>query len=210
MHRFSNRATTVFIAALCLFIGACASTATTSSMSGNKDTRKSSFNHFLVIGVAGDYTARAQFERTLASAIRKEGVTATAYYAVVRGNVPLSRDLMIETARTLGVDAVLVTRVASQEVDAEVKSGNTETVAAAKGGSFLNSFRYDYDELNTPATIDITSSVVLTTELFSAAEEKMIWSIETKESNVENVGELIDSASDSITRRLKRDRLVGQ
>jgi hypothetical protein len=207
MHRFNHRVTAVFIVLVWLIAGACS---TTSTSSDSKDRTKSSFDNFLVIGVAGDYTNRAQFERTLVSALRSKGVDATTYYSLVSGNQALERDVIVDAVRTHGFDAVLLTRVLSQEVAISETSGSSETLTTRKDGSLVNFFRYDYDELNKPATIDLTTTTVLATELFSATSEEMIWSTEYKGASMENVGQIIKSSVDTIVKRLNRERLISR
>ena len=70
-----------------------------------------SFSNILVIGVASDYTSRAQFERTVVSELKRSGTSATAYHTVVGNNPPLTRDGIVDAVGTHGFDAVLLTRV---------------------------------------------------------------------------------------------------
>jgi hypothetical protein len=170
MIRFNHRAVVLFIAAVSLLVAACSSPGKTTTSSDNDQRSPSSYNNFLVIGVAGNYTNRAQFERTMVSALRSKGASASTYYSVVKGNQALEREAIIEAVKTHGFDAVLVTRVLSQDVDVNQKSGSSETQTSRKDGNLANFFRYDYEELNTPATIDLTTTTVLASELFSAAE----------------------------------------
>ena len=89
-----------------------------------------------------------------------------------------------------------------------MSEGSSTASASAIGGRPINLFRYDYEELNEPGNIDINMNVTLSTELFSAADEKMIWAIEFSDSSAENIGEIIDSAVDTIVTSLSRDRLI--
>ena len=65
----------------------CAATSTTSA---GPDVAKMSYSNFLVIGVAGDYTNRAYFERSVVSGIRTKGSSASAFHVVAGGNNPVT------------------------------------------------------------------------------------------------------------------------
>ena len=73
----------------------------------------------------------------------------------------------------------------------------------------LNLFRYDYEELNEPEIIDLNRTVVLTTEMYAAADERKVWAIETTSSNKPNIGALVESSAEAIVGQLRRDGLVG-
>jgi hypothetical protein len=210
MNRFTHQAVVIFVAVVSLLVGACSSPGTTSTSSGDDQRSNNSYDNFLVIGVAGNYTNRAQFERTMASALRSKGASASAYYSVVKGNQPLERDVIVEAVKTHGFDAVLLTRVISQEVNVSQSSGSPETQTSRKDGSLVNFFRYDYEELNMPATIDLTTTTVLSTELFSAADEKVVWAYEFTSPATNDVGRAINHTSETILKRLNRDRLISQ
>ncbi len=184
---------------------ACSGTAGTVAVDRTGDTR---FGNFLIIGVAADYDGRAMFEREVASRLRAEGAEARAYYTVLGRNPPITQESVERAIQSGSFDAVLVTRLKDQSLDARVKSGSAGAKATAKGGSIANLFRYDYEELDEPATVEFKATVVLTTELFDAARGDPVWSVETTSRNKANTGELVDSSADAIVARLRRDRLI--
>ena len=199
--------TSVFIAGTFLVAGCSASTKVIKTFE-DPEYANASYSNYLVIGVAGDYDARVQFENTVASRIRSQGASASAYYSIVRGNEPLARDVVIDEVQKHGFDAVLVTHVVDQQAKISVVSGSAETKASTKGGNAVNFFRYDYEELNEPESINMRTTVVLGTELFSAADEKMIWAIESTIPGVDHVGQLIGKTADAIIDHLAKDRLI--
>jgi len=210
MSRFTHRAVVLSIAAVSLSIAACSSPGKTTTNSDNDQRSDGSYSNFLVIGVAGNYTNRAQFELTVVSALRSKGASASTYYSVVKGNQALEREAIVEAVKTHGFDAVLLTRVVSQDVDVSRKSGSSETQTSRKDGSLVNFFRYDYEELNKPATIDLTTTTALASELFSTADEKVVWAYEFTSPASADVGGTINYASDKILKRLNRDRLISR
>ena len=200
----------IMLASMSILLAACAASTRVAKTYSDDAYANSSFSNFLVIGVAGNYSSRAQFERTVVSGLRAEGASASPYYSIVQGNEPISRDAVLGAVQSGSFDAVLVTRVLGQQTDVHVQSGSAATKASTIGGSAINFFRYDYEELNEPVRISFNTTVVLGTELFSSADEKMIWAIESSSTYAASVGVLIDDTATSIVSRLRRDGLISR
>jgi hypothetical protein len=169
-----------------------------------------SFKNILVIGVAGSYDTRANFERQMASRLNASGVKGTAYYTVIGRNKEITRSDISDAVRARGFDAVALTRVVSQEASVTEKSGaSTAKVTRRDDNKPIDLFRYDYEVLNNPKQINIASTVVLSTEVFSAADEKRIFAMETTISDKQDVRVLVDEAVDQIVSHLRRDGIIG-
>ena len=197
------------LVSLSILLTVCAASTRVAKTYSDDAYANSSFSNFLVIGVAGNYNSRAQFERTVVSGLRAEGASASPYYSIVQGNEPISRDAVLGAVQSGSFDAVLVTRVLGQQTDVDVQSGSAGTKASTIGGRPINFFRYNYEELNEPQSINFNTTVVLETELFSSADEKMIWAIQLSSTDAAGVGVLIDNTATSIVSRLRRDGLIG-
>ena len=193
-----------------LLLGACSSTLSTVKTYEDPQYANVSFNNFLVIGVAGSYDNRARWERMMASKISAQGASASAYYSIVGGEQEINRDTVINAVRANSIDAVLLTRVQSQESDVTVKRGASTAKVSRKNDRPVDLFRYDYEVLNNPETINVAMTLVLSTELFAANDEKRIWAIESTIADKENVAYLIEDAIDMIVGELSKDHLIGR
>ncbi|MDX2410794.1 MAG: hypothetical protein QNK16_01955 [Woeseiaceae bacterium] len=185
----------------------CAATSTTSASPG---LAKVSYSNFLVIGVAGNYTNRAYFERSVVSGIRAKGSSASAFHVVAGGNKPVTSETVGDAIESGGFDAVLVSRVIDTDTDLDVKSAVTGTKVTRKDGGVLDLFRYDYEELDEPLSLELKTKVNIATELYSAASEQKVWSIESVSSATENIGQLIEDAAENVVKRLHRDDLISR
>ena len=185
----------------------CAATSTTGA---DPDLARISYSNFLIIGVAGDYNNRAYFERSVVSGIRAKGSSARAFHVVTPGNKPVTREAVKDAIESGGFDAVVVTRVLATDSDLDVKGAVTGTKVTRKDGGVLDLFRYDYEDLDEPMSLELNTKVTLTTEVYSAASEQMVWSLDSVSSATENVGKLIDDAAANVVKRLDRDDLIGR
>lgn len=203
LHAFS-------IVTASLVLTACGGTGTLRKTFDNPIYTDSSYSDILVIGVAGDYDNRGAFERVMASRIKAAGATATASYTVF-GRQPINRVVVSAAVQSRGFDAVLLTRVISQATDMSLQDGTSETKVSRKEASrAIDLFRYDYEELSDPGDLVISSTVILSVEMFHAADEARMWAIESTISDMENVGQLIDRAADIIMSQLRKGRLIGR
>jgi hypothetical protein len=160
--------------------------------------------------VAGNYTNRAYFERSVVSGIRAKGSSASAFHVVAGGNKPVTREAVRDAIESGGFDAVLVSRVLDTDTDLDVKSAVTGTKVTRKDGGVLDLFRYDYEELDEPMSLELKTKVNIATELYSAASEQKVWSIDSVSSATENVGQLIEDEAENVVKRLDRDDLIAQ
>jgi len=195
---------------LLALLAACSSSLSSTKTFEDPEYVGASYDNILVIGVAGSYDSRARWERTMASRITRQGASASAYYSVVGRNQEINRNTVSNAVRSNGFDAVLLTRVQSQASDVNVRRGASTAKVSRMNDRPVDLFRYDYEILNNPDTINVQSTVVLATELFDAGDEKRIWAIESTISDKENVNYLIEDAIDMVVRELGRDRLIGR
>ena len=183
---------------------ACGSVPTVTPVYEDETFRGHQFYNILIVGIAADYTNRAQFERTLASGLRSKRTYATAYHTVTPGNDAISREALVRAVDTNGFDAILVTRILDQDQSVDVNRDRATAKATTIGGGPLNLFRYDYEELNEPGSISLNVDARLSTELFAAEEGTMIWSIQLESEGADNIGVLIDDTSTRIIDAVER------
>jgi len=194
----------LLLTVIALLTSGCTTTSTQSDLS----TKDASFSNFLVIGVAGDYTNRTYFERSVVSGIRAKGSSASAFHVVAGGNKPVTRETVKEAIVSGDFDAVVVTRVL--DIDMEVDAGNSVAGAKAthKDGSLINLFRYDYEELNESLAVEFNTKVTFATELYDAASEQLVWTGESTGSRQENIGMMIDETAATVVKQLDRNRFI--
>jgi hypothetical protein len=199
----------VFLASGIILCAGCAASSSPATQA-DPGLEDASYSNFLVIGVAGDYNNRAYFERSVVSGIRAKGSSARAFHVVAPGNKPLTREAVKVAIESGGFDAVLVSRVLDTDTDLDVKNSVTGTKVTRKDGGVLDLFRYDYEDLHEPMSLELKTKVKIATELYSAASEQKVWSIDSVSSATENIGQLIEDAAENVVKRLDRDDLISR
>ncbi|MEM1174753.1 MAG: hypothetical protein AAGI27_08060 [Pseudomonadota bacterium] len=166
------------------------------------------YRNLLIIGIGEDYEGRTRFERRLSNDLKDEGVTATPMYVAAGGNVPISREQVVSLIDANAYDAVLIARVLASDASTAIKEGSAATKSVRREGRPLDLFRYDYEELNEPSDVDFRVGVTLYTELFSTAQDKEVWALETNIAPKDYMDLLINEASEKIVRQMRRDKLL--
>jgi hypothetical protein len=186
---------------LMLFITATVAGCATSGGSG-PDGEK--FGNLLVIGIAGSWDSRAQFERGVVSGLRADGIDAKPYSVVVGGGKLATRDDVLTAIGEHGFDAVVVTRVLDVKADAELRDAVTGTKVTRKDSGFMKLFRYDYEEIGDPPDLTVNTQVEFVTELYSSGSEELVWSSQTKAPKSDNVPMMVDESAKLVVRQLRR------
>ena len=187
-------------------MGGCASSGASSAPARDEGT----FANLLVLAIADDYTNRAHFERTVVSNLRAEGVSATAYYQAAGGNTPIDRDAARAVLANSGCDSLLVTRVLDTDMQAQIKQGSVAAKTTRRDERPIDFFRYDYEELDEPGSFEVRREATLRSDLYSAADENLVWSAEFLAKGADNVGKVIDEVSEKIVNQLRRDKRIAR
>jgi hypothetical protein len=195
--RIDSRLSLALASFLIIAMTGCAS-------SGTASQSPERFDNLLVIGVAGSWNSRAQFERVVVSGLRAEGVEAQSYNSIEGGSEPPSREDVLAAIDKYGFDAVVVTRVLDTDSDLEVRSAITGSKVSRKESGFMKLFRYDYEEFDDPLQLTLNVQVDFTTELYDSMSHELVWSSQTKGPKTDNVDALVDGTAKQVVRSLRR------
>lgn len=188
-----------------LVLAACASRPSQSTVIrtlSDLPPRHAGFNNMLIISVAGDYESRALFESSLAADFADNQGQATAYFTVVGRRPQLTRPALETIILSRAFDSILLTRQKGQD--------QPDLVANRPVGQAFDLFGYDYEELNNVASIEQATAITLVTELYSTADNRKIWAIDTLSFDKASVTELINEQVSTIAAELRKDRILAR
>ena len=189
-----------------LLIGSgCATTESTTQFHSDD---VSGFSRFLVVGQAGPYNSRSEFERLVVSELRERGASATAYHVAAGGDVPISRESIVDAVQSGDFEAVVITRVLNSDLDAHIREGATETLSTRRDNGLIDLFRYDYEDVTNPSSLDLEISVTIITELYDMQGRALVWSGKSSIPPVETVAELVSGAAVSVVELIDGDDLI--
>lgn len=156
--------------------------------------------NMLVISVAGDFESRQLFERLFVAATADRQGKATGYHTVIGRRPVLTRDALDAVIKSRGFDSILLVREKGQE---------REALAPGRPiGRNFDLFGYDYAELNSGDSIRQSAAITFIAELYSVAERKKIWSVESLSFDMATATDLIDEQAATVSRQVIEDRLL--
>lgn len=200
---------TTAMAILALLSGCASTHRTTSTFDGPKYSGPG-YTNILIIGVADSYNNRTTYERLLAQDLSAGNASATAYYTLADKDAPIDRAAVEKAVKEGGFDAVLISRVLNRGVTSKTREGSAMTKVTRKEGKAVDLFRYDYEELNEPSTINMEVTIVMSSELYDAASSNRAWAIETEFAREASVGVIIVDAVSIVADRVRRDGLIAR
>lgn len=190
---------------LIILLSACASTSLEDSWT-NPQRSTTQVKKVLVLGVAIDEGKRFMFETEMAAALNERGVEAIAgsNVKVLRGQ--LSKEKVVEALKTMDVDSVAVTRIASYNINKDYHPGYTEVWVY--GVPTI----YGYLPTSTHTTVHDsytyeTTTVFLETSLFDSSDGTLIWSARTKTLQPQN-NDVVRDLIKQVVPRMQRDGIV--
>ena len=192
----------ILIALISLLLASCASTEIANSWT-NPNYSNRGLGKVLVLGVANDETKRFMFETDLASALKSNGVDATAGSTVRALRGQLNKDKVVDALKTMDVDNVIVTRIASYNIDTKFYGGYTE-VWTSGVPTMYGYWTTHYHETTHPDYISERTTLFLETSVFNVADGSLVWSARTKTKEPEN-NDVIKDLISNVVPRLKRD-----
>jgi hypothetical protein len=195
---------------LALLLCACASTGDrVVKVFEDRAALDSPYTRILVVGAHAETGTRRTFEDSVVRALAALGAEARSSLAVMDAAQNIDRESVVAAMREAGADAVLVTRVVDIETQSEIEQGQTQAELARRNDVPLaDFFRYEYVESADAMTVTTVRTVILETDVFDAAREKKVWSVESTSFDKQTAYGVIDGVARAISAELERDGLI--
>lgn len=194
--------TTLFRALTCgllLILTGCGSTHLTDSWQSPKFQGKQ-LDNVLVVAVTPNKTKRILFERGFVGALSDKGIKTTASYDVIGSNTPTKESVGKFLSKS-NIQYVVVCHYGGKETTKEYVP---ESVRTSYTGPYYPSYgsywnhNGDTVTMTREAFVDTKSKVILTTSIYDAKTEELVW---VGRSSTFEVGS-ISTASNELARRV--------
>jgi hypothetical protein len=172
-----------------------------------KELPNAPYKRVLIVATAARASSAREFEEVLAKELTNDHTYAFGYHrAASRADV--QEDVVRSIADEQNADAVLMVTSRLVNAEREVAEERTDVQAAVKGGSLVDFFRYDYEEYTSPLSTGFRVNVQVQSDMFDAASEERIYSVESRTDFAETSSEIILGEATELARRMRKDKLV--
>ena len=199
---------------LLALLTAC-STATTVKGEWQGKLPVAAFDHILVVGVSDNSRMGRSFEVALADLIRSPRTRATAAVEVTDAAAMPTAESITTTARAIGADGVLVTRLVSRRVSASESESRfgvkTERPTSLHGTpGLIELFSLKYSEYEDPGELTAKSTVLLESSLYDLRQDdRLVYAITTRSKFHEGGNDdIIANVTQAIAGQLRSEALI--
>ena len=165
-------------------------------------------DNILIIGVSEQAVVRRQFEDSFVKELAARGISARPSYQVLSDEQISSKDALETALRSQSMDAVLITRVIGVE-QIDTYTPPTYTYTPSTFDRHYRDYHSYYNhavQVATPGYWDKYEVLKLESNLYDAASQQLIWSIQSESFDPRSARQLID---DQITVAIKSLRNTG-
>ncbi len=197
------------IAACCLviFAAGCGGTRLTNVWK-NPAFKGSGVASVLVLAVAQKPETRLLFEKSMAGALTRSGVTAVVSSDPLPQMSKLDPQDIKQTAMDKGCDSVIITHLVGVENDQVRQPPIYATQSFNNYGGFGYYYPYAYEYVMFPGAVYDQPTVRLETNLYDIASEALLWRASSKTVDPKSVGGAIEDITAVLADNLKRDKML--
>jgi len=192
-------------------IAACAGTASQTHVdrvARAKELPNAPYKRVLIVATTARAATAREFEEVLAKEISNKNTYAYGYHrAASRADV--KQDVVRSIAEQQNADAILLVTARLVNATRKPSDERTDVQARVKGGSSLvDYFRYDYKEYTSPPSTGFRVNVQVHSDLFDAATEQRVYTVESRTDFAETTSEIILGEARELAKRLRKDGMV--
>lgn len=201
----------VVVLATATAIAACAAPASQTyvdRVARAKELPNAPYKRVLIVATTERAATAREFEEVLAKELTNKNTFAYGYHrAASRADV--KEDVVRSLAEQQNADAVLMVTGRLVKATRKQSDERTDVQARVRGGSSLvDYFRYDYKEYTSPPSADYRVNVQVHSDLFDAASEQRVYTVESRTDFAETTSEIILNEARELARRMRKDKIV--
>ena len=166
------------------------------------------YERFLVIDISSEPRRQQMFEDEIIGELQREGGEAIGSYPRLDASDGVRKGEISALSEEVGADAILVTHIAGIDTRVEVREGREDLISTCRQGDPIDYFLYDHKVLKEPDTVALAHTVMVVSNLYDAATQERVWSIQSTCFDKASIPEVLLDESHAIVRQLRIDKLI--
>ncbi len=194
-----------------LLTASCGSTTKVVSSWQSPGATVPSIGKVLVLAMMADREAKDYIENTLASDLAAQGVTVVTGTAEFgpRGFGSLTTQQQVtDKLKNDGFGAIMIVCLTAKDKQLDYVPGTPYTGPTGTYGGYYGRYRYMWDTIYSPGYYTTSTTYVLDADLFTIADDKLIYSAQTRTYDPTNSKDLAASFSEEIVKDLLMKKII--
>lgn len=205
--------TTILVVAAAAIIGACSSKPEVTRIQELSGSVEAPFEKFLVITLFDSFDARRYLEEETVKHLAELGTVGIPSTSMMNTKTPLVAQTFIDMVDEIDADAVLLTQLASHEVQEFARDASPESTVNLYPTYYFNVWTIETVEYVEPPRLEMEHALVLKTEVLSVATREPVWAIDASSQFVEVQEDGLDYSifvdeANAIVTSLSKDGLI--
>lgn len=208
-----KRRTMLLISAAMLILAGCSSSKVTSSWKEPENSRNR-INKILVVGLfdSQDKVVRAEMEKQLADELKANGINAVTAYNLYGPKYfqDLSEKEVLKKINGNNIDAVITINLVDKNKERQFVPGPRYGGAGYRYNPFLGGWVYKpyYMPYYKSGHFETNVNYNFETNLYSVADKKLIYSVETQSYDPSSISALANDYSKSVVKDIKKKNIL--
>ncbi|MFZ5570275.1 MAG: hypothetical protein ACOZF0_07715 [Thermodesulfobacteriota bacterium] len=173
-------------------ITGCSTTTQLYSVYKDAEYKDGPVKKLLIVGIFDKPAKRKLFEETFVREFKNEGVAAVASSAVMPLDQQITKETLKAKALELGLDTVMVTHLLGVDKDEVYDPSGDQWIPRSYYYGFGTYYTYVTTYVYYPDYYSEHVFVRLETNLYSAATEKLIWSVSSETMDPKTAAEVLE------------------
>lgn len=159
---------------------ACSQKAKVTSSWADPSLKSYGANNILVFGISKSDTNQKLYENVFVEKLGKTDIQAMASYNAIGATPEPDRKIIEAAIKRTGASAVLITHTIDSTSETHSFPGTVHFRPGGYYGSMYGYYGHTYRAVHTPPTSVTKTILLLETNLYDVATEKLVWSVQSR------------------------------
>jgi len=170
------------------------------------------FKKIFIVAMSADVKVRPELENDLAVAATSRGYEVVKSIDVLPMSLqdpkPPTKDEVVAKVKETGCDAVFVASVLKKEESIHYTEGTTAYAVSPYATYMGGYYSYYYQSVSTPDYWDKNKVYFIQSNLYDAASEEIMWSVQSKVFNPSSIDEFSRYYMTGLVKQLEKEKVI--
>ncbi len=209
----SSRHKTMALLCATFLLSACAGGTHVTRVQHLDPAADAPYQKLLVIALLSSYDARRYLEKEIVTQLAELGTDAVASTTMMDTRTAVTRATFMAMVEKIGADGVIISQMVHVESTSKLKDARPQATYNFRPTYYYNVWSVDLTEYVKPPGLEITTELVMATQVFSVASRESVWTMEAEFEIVQDIDQawsysVFPNQAKEISKLMSRDGLI--